>query len=92
MTAPAATNPNLRAQRGLFTLVEERPGKNARLPLDEALGKDGLGYIDLRRFSLPTSEAPHLLRLLAVEGVTAARLFPGYGGVVESMFDERLWD
>jgi hypothetical protein len=95
VTAPTATNPNLRAQRGLFTLLTDQRkgieiGKDPPPSLDEAVRR--LLMVTLCKFILPTTEAKQLLRLLALEGMTAARLFPGYRGVVESMEDERLWD
>jgi len=40
--------------------------------------------------TVPTTEARRVLDLLALEGVTAARLFPGYDGVVASLRDEEL--
>jgi hypothetical protein len=43
-------------------------------------------------FTLPTSESPKLLRLLAIENVSAATLFPGYAGVAEALIEQRYWD
>jgi hypothetical protein len=43
-------------------------------------------------FTLPIDEAPRLLRLLALEGISASTLFPGYGGVVKALQEESLWD
>jgi len=93
VTAPAASNPNLRAQRGLFTLVQVTPhegGDNvsqvgrlseARRPLDSFEG------ITLRKVTLPTTQAAPLLKILALEGVTAARVWPNYDGVIKSIRD-----
>ena len=44
------------------------------------------------RFELPWSESPTLCRLLADEGVTAARMFPDYYGVVRSLEEQSTWD
>jgi len=93
--APAATNPNLRAQEGLFTWVRPQP----RVPetqdyfdpsIEEMVQLDGAAT--LRRLTLPTSEAPKLLRLLSYEGVDGARMFPGPDGVVRAMREMARWD
>jgi len=39
----------------------------------------------LVEFSMPVHESPKVLHLLAIEGVDAAALFPGYSGVVRAM-------
>lgn len=103
-TAPRASNDNLRAQAGLFTVcrgpLNEWSGKD--LALDAILGRvlDVLRNVTgargpvtiLRRLRLSRSEAPKLLRLLAAEGITAARLFPGHRGVLQALSDEHHWD
>lgn len=89
--APQASNPNLSAQAGFFTLDRLNRG----LPLEKLLNrlpKDiELGRI-LYKLTLPKSEAPRLLGILADEGVSAASVFPGYGGVTEAVFEHSLWD
>jgi hypothetical protein len=91
VTAPAASNENLRAQRGLFTIF--RPKKAPYdLPVEELARTGPFHDYKLHRFDLPWTAAPRLLRLLALEGVTAASVFPGYKGVVESLHDQDLWD
>jgi len=98
VTAPGATNPNLRAQKGLFTLLQiapglESPGFDLWTSLDVLAERDtGRGSISLSKHTLPTSEGPELLHILALEEVTAATVYPGYGGVVQSLEDRRLWD
>jgi hypothetical protein len=89
VAAPAASNENLRAQRGLFTLFRPK-----RAPYDFSVEEVAGGPFpyELRRFDLPWTAAPRLLRLLAIEGVTAASVFPGYQGVVESLLDRAKWD
>ena len=46
----------------------------------------------MRKMILPHAEAPKLLRFLAIEGVSAATIFPGYAGVVQSIDEQRYWD
>ena len=93
VTAPYATNPNLAAQGGLFTLVQHRTGDpHPILDVDAAL----LGMADkvppdwerwmpiLVKFVLPETEARVALRLLHAEGISAAAVKPGLAGVVEA--------
>ena len=89
--APGGTNPNLRAQGGLFTffVVEDEPSLEEYLRRREEGGASPA--CKLRRMILPVSEAPRLLRLLGEEGITGAALFPGPNGVVRSMRERALW-
>lgn len=57
----------------------------ARRPLDT------IEDARLMKFMLPGSEAKQLLSLLSFDGVSAATIFPGYGGVVESLKDAAQW-
>ena len=99
VTAPSAGNPNLAAQQGLFTLWLSRSGELEphRTPLDQAVAgflkenkRNGDGPLFLR-FTLPAREAPRLMQLLDREGITTARLFPGYQGVAEAIDDRSLY-
>jgi hypothetical protein len=104
VTAPSSQNPNLKAQRGLFSLVRFPPievnlsGCVDRRPQDELLQELVAGAKDpdcqpgLYHLTLPVSESLTLLRLLAIDGVSAATLFPGYSGVVEALSEEQYWD
>ena len=93
--APGATNPNLHAQRGLFTFEHieliEKEQRTLRTPLDKLiqlkLSESPLGKIApvMFHFTLPQGEAGKLLWLLAKENIDASRLFPGYDGIVRSM-------
>jgi hypothetical protein len=83
VTAPSASNQRLHAQRGLFTLLEGEPADAA---LEELIGTTTLTR--LIKFTLPTTEARELLMLLGLYGVTAARVFPGYDGVVQQLRDQ----
>lgn len=93
--APGASNPNLHAQRGLFTfdLIERivKGNKTSRNPLDKLIEmkvpESPLKKIApvMFHFTLPKSEAGKLLWLLSKEGIDASRLFPGYDGIVRSM-------
>lgn len=87
---PRGTNANLAAQEGLFTLIEDET------PLDqppffspplEQVAQPGR----LRCYTLPAREASELLRVLDYELVTPTQLFPGLGGVVETLKLRGLW-
>jgi len=94
VTAPYATNPNLAAQGGLFTLVQPRSGDPHPIPdIDAALQTiadkvpldlDRMAPV-LFKFALPARETNSALRLLSTAGITAASIRPGLAGVVEAM-------
>lgn len=99
VTAPRATNPNLQAQAGLFTLHRSTVAES----LDVVLRRAGEGdLLDdsplaarlplMRRLTLPRREARSLLRLLSYEGVDGASIFPGLAGVVASLRKKLVWD
>jgi hypothetical protein len=106
--ALGASNPNLHAQRGVFTLTTKlMPGASgpATLPaLDEVvlevLGRRTPQWLEsnaasapvLRRFTLPIGCAPELMRLLSYEGFTGHLLFPGFDGAVRGLKEVRRWD
>ncbi len=101
ITAPQASNPNLNAQAGLFT-VDTDPKR--RIPLDK-LVLDGLDRIIdesvaarisqnplfIVKLELPYRHARELLRLLAAEAVTAASVFPGYEGAASALTERTFW-
>lgn len=102
VTAPAATNPNLAAQKGLFTVVRRAsPAEYVRRePMDHTIQErmtrifgegGGPEHALIMFFLLPVEEAPALLTLLARDGVTAAEIFPGFGGVVQALKERNLW-
>ena len=105
VTAPGASNANLVAQRGLFTLVRPptcdwHAPANIE-PLEQTLGSFHKRLAD-KHFSaewprlislrLPLSQAPQLLTLLARHQVTAAEHFPSYEGVVKALKEREFWD
>jgi hypothetical protein len=93
VTAPAASNSNLRAQQGLFTIVRS-PGVTATSPvrrttLDEVVWGKNTAY--LKRLDLGYSQAKTALRLLAQQGVSAATVYPSYSGAVAALEERRHW-
>jgi len=98
-SVPQSSNPNLNAQGGICTHWDWRD--NHVVTLDEAValiveahrgGPQAVSLPVFRRLSVPVSEAGKTLRLLACEGVHAARLFPGHTGVVRHIEEQGLWD
>jgi FRG domain len=94
VTAPAAGNLNLYAQQGVFSLyrpstVDPEEPVDAR-PLDVIVAERPSAQT-LLHFTLPITQAPTLLRLLAKDGVSGTALFPGYAGVVAGLQEERFW-
>jgi hypothetical protein len=98
-----ATNANMRAQKGLFLF--DRPAdlnlsaQVDRRPWDELIKQevadwwvpeesDRFGLFD--RICLPIEEATRLLRLLSIEGVDAASLFPNYDGAVSAIKERKF--
>lgn len=97
-TAPYASNPNLRAQEGVhLALMIQNPNMSA--PADRDDIGEFLSEIDdttrphghpaLLKFTLPATHAANLLWHLAKEGVSAARLFPGYAGSARAALESR---
>jgi len=89
--APGGTNPNLQAQAGLFT-SHYSVGELSLEQYLVSMNNNAKGSPSLRRLTLPTREAPRLLRLLAEEGIDGASMFPGPAGVVRAMRERTLWD
>jgi len=87
--APHAGNPNLHAQGGLFTLVRTDHLKwddvEAPMPPEKA------NNFTVTALTLSWLDAPALLYLLSHLGVSAASVLPGFGGVVESLDEEKYW-
>lgn len=101
VTAPSASNPNLRAQQGAFTKINflnnQSPEDLDQLALDEVLaiaarsGNPNAQSSTMFRFTLPQQEAPKLLWLLAKMDITASTVRPGYSGIVAELNQRVLW-
>jgi hypothetical protein len=101
VTAPSASNPNLRAQQGAFTktnfLIDHSPEDLDQLALDEVLaiaasrGNHNAKSSTMFRFTLQQQEAPKLLWLLAKMDITASTVRPGYSGIVAELNQRVLW-
>ena len=98
--APRATNPNLHAQGGVFTVHIVKPGTASapinRDPLDHVIekcrGSVAIKAPVMRQITLPIRESGRLLRLLAAHNIHAASIFPGFDGVLKYLKEWRRWD
>ena len=84
ITAPGASNPNLYAQKGVFTLFRSRVVD--RRSMDELIQALPSRY-ELVHFTLPIEEASELLLLLSHQEITGATVYPGYGGVAKAVLE-----
>lgn len=94
VSVPAATNPYLHAQSGVLVAFPpvgpHRPFEDIVKQLAQ-LHKPGRP-VWLHKLLLPWAQAPRLLRLLSYEDITAATMFPGPGGIVDSIKEQGHWD
>jgi hypothetical protein len=99
ITAPSATNSNLKAQQGVFTLVtlHDALADGTYLPLDKILEKYAeqndtqLEGYQLPKFVLPISQADELLQLLAKLGIMPSVIYPGYQSIIDDLRMEDRW-
>jgi hypothetical protein len=89
--APSATNPNMRAQAGLFTILTSPDDSSIERHFDKGFVANGLPS-PLWRLTLPHAEARKLMQLLAYEGIDGASMFPGSDGVVKAMRESAIWN
>ena len=100
VTPPYFDNPNLSAQKGVLAHWNAANLTEYMLPLDEQIAAYYSSRMDCKqllsrklfyKYTLPYSEIKHALHYLIIKGYTAARLFPGYQGVVKSFDEYRLF-
>lgn len=98
VTASGASNPNLKAQQGVFTLLghEHIDWESHFLPFDKSLERlSASGWSQrvigcrLQKFTLPVSESFKLLGLLADIDIAPSTIYPGYHSIVSDMQNQR---
>lgn len=102
--APHDANEFLRAQEGVFTVVQSvRPGYTPdveAIHTEEAISyawwyAPGMGSPQtdpwVKKYTLPVAEARRALRLLDRLNVSAATIFPGPGGAVRALRERQFW-
>jgi hypothetical protein len=99
VSVPWADNANARAQKAVFLVYRQfdiDPKADFEIKsydnllagnLDDGLLSSPILY----RLTLPRSEAPELLRLLAFHGYDGATMFPSLEGAVKCMAERLLW-
>jgi hypothetical protein len=101
VTAPRASNANLHAQGGAFTVDRRLPANGRarirREALDDIVSstydpKVAGGVPVMREFVLAVDQVPALFRLLSDHGVSAASIYPGLEGVAKSLDERTAWD
>jgi len=101
ITAPGSSNPNLKAQQGVFTLARHwytNEANNDYLPLHKiienistsAYSRD-VDRCELQKITLPVSESFELLKLLARLDITPSSVYPGYHSVIDDMQMQKSW-
>lgn len=97
VSAPRSGNQNLLAQDGLFTMYTPEPFDWTAPRVTTSVENVVQSWTDVRdtpillKISLIRTEADNLKRLLMRRGITGAKLFPGYAGVVQTLRDRGKW-
>jgi len=100
VTAPRASNPNLSAQGGLFTMVQPRKSDLHPLPSLDDVIRENVANIPsnwqdrgpfLFKVTIPVEECGRLLRMLALEDVHAASVFPHLSGVAMAISERKSY-
>lgn len=95
VNAPYSSNPNIAAQRGVHLALPVNLDLSARATREDFINVLGeidktvrrYGHSALKKFTLPASQAPHMLWYLAKHGVSGAHLFPGYAGAARGALE-----
>lgn len=107
ITAPSATNTNLKAQQGVFTLLDYRyteETKGGYIPMEIVLENQAQKIIvsrpesdswlldcRLRKFTLPSIMAKDVLYLLAKLDITHSAIYPGYQSIALDIQMQNTW-
>ena len=93
--APAASNPNLRAQLGLFSYFKKPESLVSNwqpYSMDQYLATVGNPFPNIAplivKFSVSHMAAGIVLEMLSQMGINAGTVFPGYEGAVMTMIEE----
>jgi hypothetical protein len=107
VTAPGATNLNLKAQQGVFTILNHHYTKESESDYpsfdeffenlekkeypEEFAAGKLIASCKLRKFTLPTLESSELLRLLAKLDITPSSIYPGFHSIISDMENRIRW-
>lgn len=103
VTAPAYGNPNLHAQKGLFTLERLQSFSPEGTVCQDTLDKRIKDIIKvnnklllplpiMRKLTIPINASREILRRLSYRFINAGTLYPGFDGAAEALKEQRLWD
>lgn len=107
VTAPAYGNPNLHAQKGLFTLVGPKlfsPNEKVhQYPFEEYIDDKVKEFKNknekliplpvIMKFTISIEKSREILRHLSKTFyINAATIYPGFDGAAEELKEQRLWD
>src|SRR5258706_696381 len=102
VTAPGASNLNLKAQQGVFTLIHPHHTNqeaNDYLPFNRVLENivsdpysKAVKGCKLLKFTLPVTESFELLRLLAKFDITSSFVYPGYHSIISDVQNQKNWE
>ena len=91
---PGSNNPNIAAQKGLFTLLRQKYTRGAPFEGTHCLNQ----YVEshdreaLLKITLPVQEAPKIIDLCERYGATGATLYPDFYGAVRATRDSlKCW-
>jgi hypothetical protein len=100
VTASGAGNPNLKAQQGVFTVVnsshtDEKSGDYLAFDkIVENLSVSGYSRnvegCELQKITLPVTESIELIKLLAKFDVTSSSVYPGYHNIISEIQNNSL--
>lgn len=87
VSVPYASNQNLHAQKGVFTLVECAGGTADLSPptIEDVVANMGANTTLLVEFQVPKAQARTVLAMLSLYGVSAASIYPGLNGVATAV-------
>lgn len=100
VTAPAATNANLRAQQGVFTVwrpnFTQGPEQLVdRRPLDELIAEEYTGYEStipfFYKFTLSLGNVSDIWKTLRRNSINNAKLFPDFSGAVAAVREDAMY-
>lgn len=97
IVSPKGKNPNLVAQRGLllYWKVGIRDSIDVQKePLDvriERVRNEGILMPLIIHFTIPYSELPSVIDYLVEKGCNHGKLYPGYGGPIETMKEAKIY-
>ena len=83
-----ANNPNLYAQKGVFTYVQWHAQTDIPIQIQPL---EQYEQLEFHKFKIPYTDRFKLLALLNNDGINAASIFPGYNGVSKALCEQKFY-